>query len=51
MRLFAVEMEVTEDHPEVQALVEEAMNEAEKMPIEPRDDLCAEVLEQWIREV
>ncbi|XP_060721057.1 adenylate kinase 9 [Tachysurus vachellii] len=45
------EMEVTEDHPEVQALVEEAMNEAEKMAIEPRDDMCTEVLEQWIREI
>lgn len=49
--LVAVETEVTEDHPEVQALVEEAMKEAEKMPIEPSDDVCVEVLEKWIREV
>ncbi|KAG7316817.1 hypothetical protein KOW79_020358 [Hemibagrus wyckioides] len=45
------ETEVTEDHPEVQALVEEAMKEAEKMPIEPSDDVCVEVLEKWIREI
>lgn len=47
----AVEMEVTEDHPEVQALVEEAMKEAEKMSIEQPDDMCADVLEKWIRKV
>lgn len=42
---------VTEDHPEVQALVEEAITEAEKMAIEAPDDMCADVLETWIREV
>lgn len=47
----AVEMEVTEDHPEVQALVEEAMKEAEKMLMEHPDDMCVDVLEKWIREV
>lgn len=47
----AVEMEVTEDHPDVQAFVEEAMKEAEKMPIEQLDDVCANVLEKWIRQV
>lgn len=47
----AVEMEVTEDHPEVQALVEEATKVAEKLSIEEPDDMCADVLEKCIREV
>ncbi|XP_053340029.1 adenylate kinase 9-like [Clarias gariepinus] len=45
------EMEVTEDHPDVQAFVEEAMKEAEKMAIEQLDDVCANVLEKWIRQI
>lgn len=47
----AVETEVTEDHPEVQALVEEATKEAEKLSIEEPDGMCADVLEKCIREV
>lgn len=49
--LVVIEMEVTEDHPEVQALVEEAMKEAEKMPVENPDEMCADALEKCIREV
>lgn len=49
--LVAVETDVTEDHPEVQALVQEAITEAEKMPIKVPDDMCTDVLETWIREV
>ncbi|KAB5539635.1 hypothetical protein PHYPO_G00091290 [Pangasianodon hypophthalmus] len=49
--VYESEMEVTEDHPDVQALVEEAMKEAEKMSIEQPDDMCAEVVEKWIREI
>ncbi|XP_053340030.1 adenylate kinase 9 [Clarias gariepinus] len=45
------EMEVTEDHPDVQAFVEKAMKQAEKLPIEQLDDVYADVLEKWIRQI
>ncbi|XP_066533319.1 adenylate kinase 9 [Hoplias malabaricus] len=45
------EKEVTEDHPEVQALVEEAMKQTEQGPLEPPEDLCAEMLQMKIREI
>lgn len=49
--IVAVDMEVTEDHPDVRALVEEAMKEAESLSIEQPDDMCAGILEKCIREV
>lgn len=44
-------MEVTEEHPDVQAIVEEALKEAEQVVTPPSLDLYAEVLENHIREV
>ncbi|KAI5085667.1 adenylate kinase 9 isoform X2, partial [Silurus meridionalis] len=45
------EMEVKEDHPEVQALVEEAMKKAELMSIELTDEVYADVLKKRISEI
>ncbi|KAF7690035.1 adenylate kinase 9 isoform X1 [Silurus meridionalis] len=45
------EMEVTEDHPEVRALVEEALKESKKISMEPSDEMCADVLKKRIREI
>ncbi|XP_076873527.1 adenylate kinase 9 isoform X2 [Brachyhypopomus gauderio] len=39
------------EHPEVQALVEEAMREAERAFPAPPQDLCVEVLQRRIREI
>lgn len=49
MSLVAVETEVTEDRPD--DLVEDAVKEAEKKPVEQTDDMCANVLDEWIRQV
>ncbi|CAB1340054.1 unnamed protein product [Coregonus sp. 'balchen'] len=46
-----VMMEVTEEHPDVQAIVEEALKEAEQVVTPPSLDLYAEVLENHIREI
>lgn len=42
---------MTEDHPDVQALVEEAMKEAAESPISASRELYLEALEKHIREV
>lgn len=44
-------IEVTEDHPDVQALVEEAMKEAAESPVTASRELYLEALEKHIREV
>lgn len=44
-------IEVTEDHPDVQALVEEAMKEAAESPVTASRELYLEALEKYIREV
>ncbi|KAK9956621.1 hypothetical protein ABG768_014340 [Culter alburnus] len=44
-------IEVTEDHPDVQALVEEAMKEAAESPISASRELYLEALEKHIREI
>ncbi|KAI4890937.1 hypothetical protein NFI96_033193 [Prochilodus magdalenae] len=49
--VVATEEEVTEDHPEVQALVEGAMKEAEQASVEPPEDLWVEVLQKKIIEI
>ncbi|XP_062872509.1 adenylate kinase 9 [Trichomycterus rosablanca] len=45
------ESEIAEDHPEVIALVEEAIKEVEHISIEPPEEQCAEVLQKWIRKI
>ncbi|XP_072537006.1 adenylate kinase 9 [Salminus brasiliensis] len=45
------EQEVTEDHPQVRALVEEAMKQAEQASVEPTEDMCAELLLKRITEI
>uniref|UniRef100_A0A8B9H3N5 Uncharacterized protein n=1 Tax=Astyanax mexicanus TaxID=7994 RepID=A0A8B9H3N5_ASTMX len=45
------EQEVTEDHPEVCALVDEAMKQAEQTSVEPTEDMCVDVLLKIITEV
>ncbi|XP_067273783.1 adenylate kinase 9 [Pseudorasbora parva] len=44
-------IEVTEDHPDVQALVEEAMKEAAESPFTASRELYLEALEKHIREI
>nr|XP_055042295.1 adenylate kinase 9 isoform X3 [Misgurnus anguillicaudatus] len=44
-------IEVTQDHPDVQALVEEAMKEAEQSLATAPPELCLEALEKLIREI
>ncbi|TSN30253.1 Adenylate kinase 9 [Bagarius yarrelli] len=43
--------EVTEDHPEVQAFVEESVKEAEKISVEPSEEKFAKELEKSIRKI
>uniref|UniRef100_W5KSE9 Adenylate kinase 9 n=1 Tax=Astyanax mexicanus TaxID=7994 RepID=W5KSE9_ASTMX len=43
--------EVTEDHPEVCALVDEAMKQAEQTSVEPTEDMCVDVLLKIITEI
>ncbi|XP_053469806.1 adenylate kinase 9 isoform X2 [Ictalurus furcatus] len=43
------ETEVTEDRPDV--LVEDAVKEAEKKSVEQTDDMCANALDEWIRQI
>ncbi|KAG9282616.1 adenylate kinase 9 isoform X1 [Astyanax mexicanus] len=45
------EQEVTEDHPEVCALVDEAMKQAEQTSVEPTEDMCVDVLLKIITEI
>lgn len=42
---------MTEDHPDVQALVEEAMKEAAESPITASRELYLEALEKHLKEV
>lgn len=49
--IVALETDIAEDHPEVIALVEEAIREIEHVVIEPQEDQFAEVLQQWITKV
>lgn len=42
---------MTEDHPAVQALVEEALKEVEQVSVELPTDLCAEILQKRVTEV
>ncbi|KAG1963767.1 adenylate kinase 9 [Pimephales promelas] len=44
-------IEVTEDHPDVQAFVEEAMKEATESPVTASRELYLEALEKHIREI
>ncbi|KAK7133640.1 hypothetical protein R3I94_015495 [Phoxinus phoxinus] len=44
-------IEVTEDHPDVQALVEEALKEAAESPVTASRELYLEALEKHIREI
>ncbi|KAL7872074.1 hypothetical protein SRHO_G00070570 [Serrasalmus rhombeus] len=45
------EKEVTEDHPVVRALVEEAIKEAEQASVEPPEDMYVELLQKKITEI
>ncbi|XP_035277888.1 adenylate kinase 9 isoform X1 [Anguilla anguilla] len=45
------EEEVTWQHPEVQAMVMDALTEAEKNPVLPPPNLCLQVLEKRIQEI
>ncbi|KAF4082451.1 hypothetical protein AMELA_G00151420 [Ameiurus melas] len=45
------ETEETGDRPDVQVLVEDAVKEAEKMSVEQTDNMHANVLEEWIRQI
>ncbi|XP_078504661.1 adenylate kinase 9 isoform X3 [Lissotriton helveticus] len=46
----STEMEVTADHPEVQAMVEEAIKLTMQIPVSLSPEECAEVLEKAIKE-
>lgn len=48
---YPTEIEVTKDHPDVQALVEEAMEEAEQSLPSAPPEFCLEALEKLINEV
>ncbi|KAJ8397628.1 hypothetical protein AAFF_G00436270 [Aldrovandia affinis] len=49
--IFPYGVEVTWQHPEVQAMVTDALKEAEQSPVLPPPDLYAQVLEKHIHEV
>lgn len=49
--MFPTGIEVTKDHPDIQALVEEAMKEAEQSLTSAPPELYLEALEKLFREV